>query len=182
MEYSMVLAGFGGQGVLLAGQLIAEAGMQKDKNVSWMPSYGPEMRGGSANCAVIVSDERIGTPMVANPDILVAMNLPSLTLFEDSVKEGGYLIYNSSLIEQGPTRTDVKVLPIPFNDIAAELGNPKTVNMPIIGSVMEIVKFFGVEDIEKIMFEKFGEKRKAIIELNVKAIEKGKHIVRDELK
>lgn len=182
MEYTMVLAGFGGQGVLLAGQLIAEAGMLKDKNVSWMPSYGPEMRGGSANCAVIISDDSIGSPMVANPEILVAMNLPSLDLFEPNIKPGGYLIYNTSLIERKPTRDDITVIGIPFNDIANELGNPKTVNMPIIGAVMELVKFFGEEDIKKIMFEKFGEKKQAIIELNMKAITKGKDIVRDDLK
>lgn len=177
MEYNMIFSGFGGQGVLLAGQLVAEAGMKKDYNVSWMPSYGPEMRGGAANCSVIVSDEAIGAPIIANPDVLVAMNKPSLDLFQDKVQPGGYLIYNSSLIKEAPTRTDITIIPLPANDIANEVGVPKVANMPILGVIMKICKFFNEDDIKDVMFKKFGENKKELIELNMRALEMGKEVV-----
>ena len=177
MEYNMIFSGFGGQGVLLAGQLVAEAGMKNDKNVSWMPSYGPEMRGGAANCSVIVSDDAIGAPIIANPDILVAMNKPSLDLFQDKVKPGGYLIYNSSLIKETPSRSDITIIPLPANDIANELGVAKVGNMPILGVIIKITDFFTINDIEEVMFKKFGESKKELINLNMKAVEMGMDVV-----
>lgn len=177
MEDKMIFAGFGGQGVLLAGQLIAEAGMKNDKNVTWMPSYGPEMRGGSANCSVVVSDEPIGAPIIVEPDLLVAMNIPSLELFQDRVKSGGYIIYNSSLINQPPTRKDVKIIPLPCNEIANELGVPKVVNMPILGAVVALTNIVSVDILKEVMLEKFGENKKQLIELNMEAIKKGQEVV-----
>lgn len=178
MEYNMIFSGFGGQGVLLAGQLIAEAGMTNNKNVSWMPAYGPEMRGGVANCSVVVSDEEIGAPIISNPDILVAMNQPSVDAFIDKVKPGGYLVYNSSLIKEVPVRDDIKIIALPANDIAAELGVAKVANMPIIGVVLKLVDFFTKDDISKVMMKKFGEKKAALIDLNLKAIDMGADIVK----
>lgn len=181
MESNIVLAGFGGQGVLLAGQLLAEVGMNKDKEVSWMPSYGPEMRGGSANCSVIISDERIGNPIVDHPDILIAMNIPSLELFEGKVKEGGVIIYNSSLIAHPPTRKDVKIIALDCNEIAASVNSPKAVNMPIIGSVMALTNFFNDNDIKEVMVEKFGEKKMHLIDSNIKAIDLGYQSTKEQL-
>jgi len=117
------MAGFGGQGVMLMGQLLTYAGMLDGKQVSWMPSYGPEMRGGTANCTVIIADEEVGSPLVTSPDAVVALNLPSLDKFEDIVKPGGLLIYNSSLINRPPTRTDIRIIAVEANDIAQGLVN-----------------------------------------------------------
>ena len=176
MEKRMIFAGFGGQGILLAGQLVAEVGMNNGKNVTWMPSYGPEMRGGFANCSVTVSDDIIGTPIIATPDILVAMNQPSMDLFGPRVVPGGHIIYNSSLIKSVPERDDVTFIPLACNEIAASLNQPKAANMPVIGAVMELTKLFTVEDITEVMTNKFGAKRAHIIEANVKAIEEGRKI------
>ena len=182
MESKMIFAGFGGQGVLLAGQLIAEAGMQNGKNVTWMPAYGPEMRGGSANCSVVVSQSLIGTPIILNPDLLVAMNKPSLELFGPKVVAGGCIIYNSSLIDTPPARDDVTIIPIPCNEIAQELGQPKVVNMPILGAVIQATKSVTIEDLEKAMNEKFGEAKKKMIETNLVAINKGLEICQKVVK
>lgn len=178
MEYNMIFSGFGGQGVLLAGQLIAEAGMKNNKNVSWMPSYGPEMRGGVANCSVVVSDDQIGAPIISSPDILVAMNKPSVDAFINKVKPGGYLIYNSSLISEKPIRDDINIIALPANDIASELGVAKVANMPIIGVVLKLVDFFSKDDIAQVMLKKFGESKKSLIDLNLKAIDMGADIVK----
>ena len=174
MEIKIIIAGFGGQGVLIAGQLIAETGMNKGKNVSWMPSYGPEMRGGAANCSVIVSDDQIGAPIVETPDILVAMNQPSLETFTKAVATGGYIVYNTDLIKTPPAREDVTVIGIGCNGIANSLESPKAVNMPILGAVLEITRFFSMEDMKKTMFAKFGEKRVHLIDSNLKAMELGR--------
>lgn len=171
----MIFAGFGGQGVLLAGQLIAEAGMQKGKNVSWMPSYGPEMRGGTANCSVVVSDDIIGAPIILDPDILVAMNKPSLDSMEKMVVQGGTIIFNSSLIDENEIKkiNGINYISLPCSEIALELNNPKVQNMPIIGAVMAVTKAFSEEDIKKAMLAKFGEKKAKMIDLNMQAITKG---------
>ena len=123
MEKQFLIAGFGGQGVLLIGQLIAKAAMRQGYEVSWMPSYGPEMRGGEANCAVVVSDEPIGSPLVSEPPVLVAMNKPSLMKFMPMMPAGGTLLYNASLIEGVELRTDVTVIPVACNEVAEQLGN-----------------------------------------------------------
>lgn len=135
MEQSFVFAGFGGQGVILAGKLLAQAGADYGLEVTWLPSYGPEMRGGTANCTVILSDEPIGSPVVDNPTALVAMNLPSLDRFEETVAEGGTILVNSSLIAQSTKRKDVQALLVPANDIAVSLGNSRAANMVALGAV-----------------------------------------------
>lgn len=177
MESKMVIAGFGGQGVLIAGQLIAETGMNKGKNVSWMPAYGPEMRGGEANCSVIVSDEEIGAPIVEQPDVLIAMNQPSLEKFGKTVAPGGYIVYNSDLIKHPPTREDVTIFAVECNSIAQSLESPKAVNMPILGAILEITKSFTMDDLRATMESKFGEKRAHLIESNLKAVELGRRSV-----
>lgn len=177
MEFKMVIAGFGGQGVLMAGQLIAETGMHKGNNVSWMPAYGPEMRGGAANCSVIVSDEEIGAPVVEHPDVLIAMNQPSLETFGKNVRPGGTIIYNSDLIKKAPTREDVTIISVPCNTIANSVESPKAVNMPILGTVMELTGLYTMEDMKTTMENKFGQKRAHLIEANLKAIELGRSAV-----
>ena len=132
-----IFAGFGGQGVLLMGQLLAYAGMMEDKEVSWLPSYGPEMRGGTANCSVVVSDAEIASPVVNHADAVVIMNQPSLEKFEKMVKPGGVLIYNSDLVTYKNPRTDVKVIPVPANSVAAEMGNDKVANVIALGALAE---------------------------------------------
>ncbi|MBP7913644.1 MAG: 2-oxoacid:acceptor oxidoreductase family protein, partial [Proteocatella sp.] len=135
MENKVICAGFGGQGVMSMGQLLAYAGMIEDKYVSWLPSYGPEMRGGTANCGVTVSDEEIGSPIITNDaDIAIVMNLPSLIKFEKDVKPGGKIFINSSLIEKKVERTDIEVYYIDANKIAADIGNIKAANLVMLGA------------------------------------------------
>jgi len=174
MEYNMIFAGFGGQGILLAGQIVAEAGMINGKDVTWMPSYGPEMRGGFARCSVIISDDTIGTPVISTPDVLVAMNQPSLDRFGPEVVSGGTIIYNSSLCKNAPTRDDVTIIPIACNELAISLGQPKVANMTIIGAVMEVTDFFNMDDMKPIVTERFGSKRPELIDINLQAIELGR--------
>jgi 2-oxoglutarate ferredoxin oxidoreductase subunit gamma len=137
MIEQVIMAGFGGQGVMSMGQLLAYSGMLEGKNVSWLPSYGPEMRGGTANCNVIVSDDEIGSPIVTEATAVIAMNLPSLDKFEHSVMPGGTLIINSSLIERKCSRTDIDVFYIPANEIADELGNNRVANMVMLGAYLK---------------------------------------------
>ena len=137
MEKSFVFAGFGGQGVMLAGKLLAQAGVNHGLQVTWLPSYGPEMRGGTANCTVLLSDEPIGSPVVDHPTALVAMNLPSLDRFEKTVATAGVIVVNSSLINRSVERNDVRVLSVPANDIAVSLGNPKVANVVALGAVVK---------------------------------------------
>jgi 2-oxoglutarate ferredoxin oxidoreductase subunit gamma len=137
MEKSFVFAGFGGQGVILAGKILAQAGVDYGLQVTWLPSYGPEMRGGTANCTVVLSDEPIGSPVVDNPTALIAMNLPSLDRFEKTVAEAGTILINSSLITRPTQRNDVRVLSVPANDIAVSLGNSQAANMVALGAVIK---------------------------------------------
>lgn len=132
----VIMAGSGGQGVMLIGQLLAYSGMLENKHVTWIPSYGPEMRGGTANCSVIVSEEPIGSPIVHEPTVLISMNRPSLDKFEASICPGGLLLINSSLVDRPVVRTDIKTYLIPASDIAAELGNPRVANMVMLGALI----------------------------------------------
>ncbi len=173
----VIIAGFGGQGVLLMGRLIAYAGMLEGKNVAWMPSYGPEMRGGTANCTVIVSSEEVASPVVPNPLTLVAMNKPSLDKFESDVEKDGTIIINESLISQDVKRKDVKVFKVPANEIANELGNLRVANMVALGTYIAASKSIKMETIIKAMEKSLGNKSKKIVELNRKALERGEKIV-----
>ncbi|MDD4600574.1 Pyruvate synthase subunit PorC [bioreactor metagenome] len=172
MTHEMIMSGFGGQGIMLMGQLMTYAGMIEEKNVSWIPSYGPEMRGGTAYCSVIVSDEPIGAPMVSEPNIVVAMNLPSLHKFEPVIHPGGALIINSSLIDQEAKRTDIKIFKIPANDIADELGNAKVTNMVVLGAIVAATSCIELESVLK-AFTKMFAKKPALLEINEKALRRG---------
>jgi len=169
------LAGFGGQGILLLGLGIAQAGMQAGYNVSWIPSYGPEMRGGTANCHVNLSHRRIGSPIVSRPTVLVVMNLPSLEKFEDEVVPDGLIIYDSSLINRAPKRTDVQVLALPATQLADELGNTRIANMIILGAYIAYTGILSKEVVYAALPEII--KRKNLIQLNEQAIAKGMDFV-----
>ena len=172
MTHEIILAGFGGQGVMLMGQLLTYAGMIENKHVSWIPSYGPEMRGGTANCSVIISDEPVGAPIVSEPTIVVAMNLPSLDKFEPLLRPGGKLIINSSLVERTAKRSDVTAYQIPCNDIAADLGNAKVANMVVLGAVIAAtgaVQFASVAT----AFAKMFAKKPGLLAINEQAIRRG---------
>ena len=178
MEAQFLIAGFGGQGILLIGQLMAKAAMHEGKNVSWMPSYGPEMRGGEANCAVVISDEPIGSPLVTEPPVAVIMNLPSLKKFEPAMEKGGTLLYNTSLIEAEPQRTDTKVLPIPCNEIAEGLGNSRVANMVMLGAIIAATGAITIDSAMDALKDVFGEKKADLLPLNRKAMEAGMDAVK----
>lgn len=171
------LAGFGGQGVLMLGLMLAEAGMHAGYHVSWIPSYGPEMRGGTANCHVNLSHRRIGSPTVSRPTLLVAMNLPSLERFENEVVPGGLIIYDTAMVTRAPKRTDVKALGIPASTIADELGNTRGANMVILGAYIGYTSILPKEAIFAAMPSLI--KRKNLIPLNEQAVEKGMEFVRN---
>lgn len=178
MTHELIFAGFGGQGVLLMGQLIAYAGLYEGKNVSWLPSYGPEMRGGTANCNVVVSDEMVGSPVIAEADVAVVMNRPSLDMFESKVKKGGLLFINSSLIDKKSERTDILTYYVPANDIAQELGNIKAANMVMLGAILSKSKTVDKKEVIEALKYIMGEKKMHLIPLNEKAMEKGAEAIK----
>mgnify|MGYP003478822222 FL=1 len=174
MENKVICAGFGGQGVMSMGQLLAYAGMIEDKHVSWLPSYGPEMRGGTANCGVTVSDEEIGSPIITNDaDIAIVMNLPSLIKFEKDVKPGGKIFINSSLIERKVERTDIEVYYIDANKIAADIGNIKAANLVMLGAVLKSTPIVDIESILEAFKKVFGPSKEKFIPQNREALIKG---------
>ena len=174
MENKVICAGFGGQGVMSMGQLLAYAGMIEDKHVSWLPSYGPEMRGGTANCGVTVSDEEIGSPIITNDaDIAIVMNLPSLIKFEKDVKPGGKIFVNSSLIEKKVERTDIEVYYIDANKIAADIGNIKAANLVMLGAVLKSTPIVDIESILEAFKKVFGPSKERFIPQNREALVKG---------
>ncbi|MCB1061255.1 MAG: 2-oxoacid:acceptor oxidoreductase family protein [Calditrichaeota bacterium] len=170
-------AGFGGQGVLTAGAVLAALGMQEHLKVSWIPSYGPEMRGGTANCSVFMSKDPVGSPMVVDPDVLAVMNDPSFDAFEDTVKSGGLMIVNSSIIARKSKRTDVDVLYIPLTEIANDLGLKAAANMVLLGAFIEYTKLMPLDHLKTIVPR--GIKRKALGEQNILAVEAGAKWVRE---
>ena len=174
MENKVICAGFGGQGVMSMGQLLAYAGMIEDKHVSWLPSYGPEMRGGTANCGVTVSDEEIGSPIITNDaDIAIVMNLPSLIKFEKDVKPGGKIFVNSSLIEKKVERTDIEVYYIDANKLAADIGNIKAANLVMLGAVLKSTPIVDIESILEAFKKVFGPSKERFIPQNREALIKG---------
>ena len=173
MTHEIVLAGFGGQGILFLGKLVATAGMLEGKEVSWIPSYGPEMRGGTANCSVVVSDRRIGTPVVTHPNVLVAMNRPSLEKFEPKMAPQGFLLVNRTLIEIDHTRTDIAAAYVDITGIASNLGNPRLANVVALGALISRVPVVGKDAAVAALQKELSGKKAALLDLNVKALEAG---------
>jgi 2-oxoglutarate ferredoxin oxidoreductase subunit gamma len=178
MLQEMIFAGFGGQGVLSMGTLLAYAAMKEGKEVSWMPSYGPEMRGGTANCIVNISDQPISSPIVSEYDVAVVLNQPSLRKFESRVKEGGVLIWESTNIKNPPTRADIDIYPIPAVDKAThELKNVRVMNMLLLGVLTKINQIVKKESLMIALNETLPERHHDLIPLNEKAIEIGMNLV-----
>jgi 2-oxoglutarate ferredoxin oxidoreductase subunit gamma len=173
MEMQIIVAGFGGQGILLLGQLLASSGMKEGREVTWIPAYGAEMRGGSANCSVIISDSPIASPKVEDADAVIALNRPSMSLFEKSVKPGGTLIYNSSIIDIAPSHEDIRNYAVPCSEIADRLGNQRVTNMVALGALMGVYKLFTVETLIEGLREKLRPSREKLIPINQRAIEEG---------
>jgi 2-oxoisovalerate ferredoxin oxidoreductase beta subunit len=176
-EQILKIAGFGGQGVLTAGVILAAAAMDQGLQVSWIPSYGPEMRGGTANCSVILSNKRIGSPLATNPNVLIAMNGPSLDAFEETVTKHGLIIVNSSIIDRKVNRTDVRAMYIPLTDMASNLGLTPAANMVCVGAYLEYTKLMDY----KVAFDAIRKsiKKKKFIDTNIKAVEEGVKFVRE---
>lgn len=173
MEERIICAGFGGQGVLLIGQLLALAAMADGKEVSWLPSYGPEMRGGTASCSVILSDEPVGAPVVSEATAAIVMNKPSLLKFEKAVVEGGLLVINSSLIDIQTSRADVRAVLVPANEIALELGNARVANMVMLGAYLQVTGYPDIEQAMGALKSYFGPKKEHLLPINREAIERG---------
>ena len=173
MNREIILSGFGGQGVMSIGKNLAEAGVVEGLEVSWVPSYGPEMRGGTANCTVILSSERIGAPLVETATEIIVMNRPSLLKFESAVKPGGTVFVNSSIVPDKVSRTDVRAVYVPCDEIAAELGNPKVANMVMLGAYIGATGALKVETIEEMIHEMFTGKKAKLVPLNLEALQRG---------
>lgn len=174
-EQQIIFAGFGGQGILSMGKFLAYAGLEEDMNVSWFPSYGPEMRGGTSNCSVILSDEPVGSPLVADATTVVVMNRPSLDKFERIVVPGGLLIIDSDLVNREPERTDIDVIKIPAQKAAEEVGSKKIANMVLLGALVERT---GIIPMEALLKSLKAHGKEQFYELNKKALEKGAEYAR----
>jgi 2-oxoglutarate ferredoxin oxidoreductase subunit gamma len=172
MQVEAVFAGFGGQGVMLAGKLLAEAGMTLGKEVVWLPSYGPEMRGGTANCTVIIADQPIASPIVSHPRDTVVMNRPSLEKFCPAQQAGGLAVVNTSLITIRPTRSDIRVVDVPANQVAIEAGTGKAANMVMLGAYVGATGIVPFETLLDMARHEFQSKPK-LLPVNVKCLEQG---------
>ena len=170
----ILIAGFGGQGVLFAGKFLAYKGLMEDLQVSWLPSYGPEMRGGTANCNVILSDTPVGSPIITSPDVLVAMNLPSLQKYVDTVAPGGQIYLDSALISEKVTRTDVEVFYIPATQMAKDEGIDTLANMILMGHLLQNNSELSFDGTEAVVSKLVPPKKAALVELNMKALTLGK--------
>jgi 2-oxoglutarate ferredoxin oxidoreductase subunit gamma len=180
MQKEIIIAGFGGQGVLFAGQVITYAGMALGLEVTWIPSYGPEMRGGTANCTVVVADEEIGSPLVKNPTAVIALNLPSLDKYEQLVQKDGVLIVNQSMVDRTPTRTDINVVVIPANEMAEEIGNKKMLNMVVVGALLAFFPEVTLEAVEQALREHLPARHQKLLPQNVEALRKGFEFARQQ--
>lgn len=173
MLEEILIAGFGGQGVMSMGQLISYAGMMENKHVSWLPSYGPEQRGGTANCAVVVSDEEVGSPLVTQPSTAIVLNNPSFDKFESKVRPGGLLLINSSLVDRTSARKDITIIEIKATDIADELGNPKIANMVLLGAFLKQTGILSESSILEALKKVLGASKLNLVEINKQALEVG---------
>jgi 2-oxoglutarate ferredoxin oxidoreductase subunit gamma len=171
--HQILLAGFGGQGVLTAGQLLAYAGSFEKKQVSWVPSYGPEQRGGTANCSVVIDEEPVACTLVTEPTCCVVMNQPSLEKFEKTVQPGGVLVVNTSLCTSKPTRKDITVVELPASDMAVELGSVKFANMICLGALLGVRPMVDIEDVLKAMIKVMGKDKERFVPVNRQALKAG---------
>jgi 2-oxoglutarate ferredoxin oxidoreductase subunit gamma len=180
MQEEIIISGFGGQGSLFAGQLLAYAAMDQDLHVTWIPSYGPEMRGGKARCTVVVSDHEIGAPLVRRPSAAIVLNLPSMEAFEPAVKSGGALIVNSSMVPEKSERKDIRVIYVPASDMATGLGNLRMANVICLGALIEATGVVSLNAIEQALDTHLPERHRHLLPLNKKALRKGAALALDQ--
>jgi len=173
MQTEIIIAGFGGQGVLFAGQLLAYAALGAGKEVTWIPSYGPEMRGGTANCTITIADEEIGSPMIRNPQAAIVLNMPSMDKYEPLVKPGGVLIVNTSMVNRPALRADLKVVQIPANEIAETIGDKRMTNMILLGSLLANLPVLPMAAVEKALAEHTPERHRHFLAMNIEALKQG---------
>jgi 2-oxoglutarate ferredoxin oxidoreductase subunit gamma len=173
MHEEVIISGFGGQGALLAGQLLTYAGMDEGRMVSWIPSYGPEMRGGTAHCTVIISDEPIGSPIIHNPTSCIVLNPASMEKYEQLIKPGGTLVVNTSLVRQKSQRRDIHIVEVPANDLADELGSVKMANLVLLGALLAANPIVKIASLKTALDEHIPEQRRHIIEPNKRALDRG---------
>ena len=177
MKKEIIISGFGGQGVLSMGKILAYSGLMEDKEVTWMPAYGPEQRGGTANVTVIVSDDPISSPILSSYDVAIVLNQPSLDKFQPKIKEGGILIYDGFGIINPPTRKDIKVYRIDAMDKAAEMKNSKVFNMIVLGGLLEVCPVISHDGVEKALYKTLPERHHGLIPLNMQALKEGAGII-----
>ena len=177
MKKEIIISGFGGQGVLSMGKILAYSGLMEEKEVTWMPAYGPEQRGGTANVTVIVSDERISSPILSKYDVAIVLNQPSLDKFEPKVKPGGILIYDGNGIMRPPTRTDIAIYSMDAMNKAAEMKNPKVFNMIVLGGLLKVCPVVSRDGLKKALFKTLPERHHHLIPLNMEAVEQGMNII-----
>lgn len=173
VQEEIIFSGFGGQGALFAGQLLAYAAMDEGFHVTWIPSYGPEMRGGKARCTVVVSDEEIGSPLVRRPSAAVVLNIPSMEAFEPLVRPGGVLVVNSSLVPQRSGREDIRVIYVPASDLATELGNVRLANVVCLGALVKATGVVPLEAVEQALENHLPERHRKLLDLNKEALRRG---------
>ena len=181
MQTEIIISGFGGQGALFAGQLLAYTGLDNDLHVTWFPSYGPEMRGGTAHCVVIISDDEIGAPIVKNPAAVIVMNIPSLDRYESLVKPGGVLVVNTSLVDRNPEREDIGVVLVPANEIAEELGNTRLANLVLLGALLDRLDVLSIEQVGEGLKIHIPEHRRNLLDSNLEALRRGAELSKAQL-
>ena len=179
MKKEIIISGFGGQGVLSMGKILAYSGLLEDKEVTWMPAYGPEQRGGTANVTVIISDERISSPILSKFDIAIVLNQPSMDKFISKVKPGGILIYDGFGIINPPTRKDISVYRIDAMDKAAEMKNAKVFNMIVLGGLLKVCKIVSTDGLNKALYKTLPERHHKLIPLNMQAVEEGMNLIEE---
>ena len=179
MKKEIIISGFGGQGVLSKGKLLAYSGLMEGKEVTWMPAYGPEQRGGTANVTVIVSDSRISSPILSQYDVAIVLNQPSLDKFMPKVKPGGVLIYDGYGIAQRPQRDDISIYRIDAMDKAAEMQNAKVFNMIVLGGLLKVCPIVSTDGLQKALYKTLPERHHHLIPLNMKAVEEGQRIIKE---
>ncbi len=181
MQKEIIIAGFGGQGVLFAGQVVASAAMDSGKEVTWIPSYGPEMRGGTANCTVVIADEEIGSPLVQYPPYAVALNLPSYDKYEPVMRAGGVLVVNQSMVDRGPKRTDITTIMVPANEIAEEIGDKKLTNMVVVGALVATMPELSLEAVETALKGHLPARHQHLLPKNFQALQRGYAVAREQM-
>jgi 2-oxoglutarate ferredoxin oxidoreductase subunit gamma len=173
MQEEIIISGFGGQGSLFAGQLLAYAAMEQGLHVTWIPSYGPEMRGGKARCTVVIADRAVGSPLVRRPSAAIVLNIPSMKAFESEVKPGGVLVVNSSLIPMHSEREDIQSIHLPATDLATELGNVRTANVICLGALAQATGVLSLDSLEEALDNNLPDRHRDLLELNKKALHQG---------